>query len=107
MSARSAGQHTAGMKQTVFSAPSASTARAAQAGFTLIELANVVVIVALLAAFALPAFQELVVRARVSEGIELAGVAKLAVTENAYAAEPTLDLGLTAPDPTVNVASLI
>ena len=54
----------------------------AQKGFTLIELMIVVAIIGILAAVALPAYQDYTVRARVSEGIVLASAAKLAVTEN-------------------------
>jgi type IV pilus assembly protein PilA len=54
-----------------------------QKGFTLIELMIVVAIIGILAAVALPAYQDYTIRAKVSEGLVLAGAAKLAVTENA------------------------
>jgi type IV pilus assembly protein PilA len=56
--------------------------RSIQKGFTLIELMIVVAIIGILAAVALPAYQDYTVRARVTEGLSLAGAAKTAVAEN-------------------------
>jgi type IV pilus assembly protein PilA len=52
-----------------------------QKGFTLIELMIVVAIIGILAAIALPAYQDYTKRAHVSEGLSLASGAKTAVTE--------------------------
>jgi len=52
-----------------------------QQGFTLIELMIVVAIIGILAAIALPAYQDYTKRAKVSEGISLAAGAKTAVSE--------------------------
>lgn len=54
-----------------------------QKGFTLIELMIVVAIVGILAAIAIPAYQDYTIRARVTEGLSLASAAKLAVAETA------------------------
>ena len=52
-----------------------------QKGFTLIELMIVVAIIGILAAIAIPAYQDYTVRAQVSEGMNLAAAAKAAVSE--------------------------
>ncbi|MBR5941030.1 MAG: pilin [Neisseriaceae bacterium] len=52
-----------------------------QKGFTLIELMIVVAIIAILAAIALPAYQDYTKRSRISEALSLAGGSKVSVTE--------------------------
>ncbi len=60
-----------------------------QQGFTLIELMIVVAIIGILAAVAIPAYQDYTVRARISEGLGLASPAKTGVAEY-FASEAVL-----------------
>ncbi len=50
-------------------------------GFSLLELMIVIAIIGVLASFAIPTYQTYVMKARVSEGLHLAEVAKLAVAD--------------------------
>ncbi|PLT16842.1 MULTISPECIES: pilin [Ralstonia] len=69
------------------------TRRRSDDGFTLIELMIVVAIVGILAAIAIPAYQDYTIRSRVTEGLIVAVQAKALVVENAANSQSDLSLG--------------
>lgn len=79
--------------------------RLAARGFTLIELMIVLAIVGVIAAYAIPAYQDYLARSRVGEGLSLASSARLAVAENA-ASGNAFPSGYSPPPATRNVESM-
>lgn len=83
-----------------------------QNGFTLIELMIVVAIIGILAAVAIPAYQDYTMHARVTEGVMLASGAKHSVMDFHSSGNPHnnplgYSTGYTSPTATRNVASIV
>ncbi|MFA5959257.1 MAG: pilin [Tatlockia sp.] len=80
-------------------------------GLTLIELMIVIAILGILISVAVPAYRDYTVRARISEGLNLAEAAKLAVTESAMTNHGLpanqAETGYVSPAKTANVESIV
>ncbi len=77
-----------------------------QQGFTLIELMIVVAIIGILASIAIPAYQDYIIRSKITEGLNLATSAKVAVAENSLTGV-RVDSGWSVPDPTKILENIV
>jgi len=80
--------------------------RRMQQGFTLIELMIVVAIIGILAAVALPAYQDYTIRSKVTEGLAQANGAKTVVTEQ-FGANGGFPAGATQSAAAANAAACV
>ncbi|MFP3565597.1 pilin [Paraburkholderia sp. SIMBA_030] len=92
-------------RRALWAARLAHACRSVGFGFTLIELMIVLAIVGVIAAYAIPAYQDHLARSRVGEGLSLAASARLAVAENA-ASGNAFGGGYASPPATRNVESI-